>query len=104
LNFGPNEESLSVSEIIQIAEEYYQGKLKVEFSTNSVSNEEDSLDLDSGLAYAFLKWQPKLNPRVATIWTLDWWEWVIRNQREPLEACKENLRMFLESNQSDPNS
>ena len=95
LNFGPSEKSISVSEIVNFIQEYYQGKLKVKFTTDSVSKEENSLDLDSTLAYSFLGWHPKLDSRESTIWTLDWWDQVNKKKIEPAEASKENLRNFL---------
>jgi len=95
LNFGPSEKSISVSEIVNFVQEYYQGKLKVKFTTDSVPKEENSLDLDSTLAYSFLGWHPKLDPRESTIWTLDWWDRVNKKKIEPVEASKENLRNFF---------
>jgi len=95
LNFGPSEKSISVSEIVDLAEGYYKGKLKVKFRTDSVSKEDNSLNLDSTLAYSFLGWQPKLDPRESTMWTLDWWDRVNKKKIEPLEASKENLRNFF---------
>ena len=95
LNFGPSEKSISVSEVVNFVQEYYQGKLKVKFTTDSVPKEENSLDLDSTLAYSFLGWHTKLDPRQSTIWTLDWWDRVNKKKIEPVEASKENLRDFL---------
>jgi CDP-glucose 4,6-dehydratase len=104
LNFGPNGKSISVSEIVNFVEEYYQGKLKVKFTTDSVSKEENSLDLDSTLAYSFLGWRPKLDPRESTIWTLDWWDQINKKKIEPVEASKENVRNFFGLRQSKSNS
>lgn len=98
LNFGPNDGSASVYEIVKVAEEHYQGRLKVEFSNESAPREEKSLELDSSLASTFLGWRSKLDPRTSTIWTLDWWDSVNNNRRRPLEVSRENLRNFLQLN------
>jgi len=95
LNFGPGEKSISVSEIVDLAEVYYKGKLKVKFRTDSVPKEDNSLNLDSTLAYSFLGWQPKLDPRESIMWTLDWWDRVNKKKMVPLEVSKENLRNFF---------
>lgn len=71
INFGPNE-SLSVRQLINIFESYFDRKVNYKLSESSFS-EAQYLELDSELASRYLHWTPFYNPYEAISKTAKWY-------------------------------
>lgn len=70
-NFGPSN-SLTVTELIQLFEIYFEGKLKYIVS-NTNEYEATELNLNSNLATEYLGWQPQLSPHESIKQTANWY-------------------------------
>ena len=73
-NFGPIEESKSVSWIIQKISELYGKKCNTSFDTTQNPHETKSLKLDCTKAYERLGWIPKTNLEQGLQMTVDWYK------------------------------
>ena len=98
-NFGPDEESLSVSKVAKIALNAWNDKdLTSIESENEISNYESlKLELDSSLAARELNWSPLWSQEEAIISTILWWKSVHSKQRSPLEACSDEILKAIET-------
>ena len=95
LNFGPNEPSKSVSDILQIAEGFFGANLLSFSSQNSAQKEEVSLSLDSSKANREIGWKPKFNQETAVLKTLDWWKKNLKSELNALALCQADVSDFL---------
>ena len=98
-NFGPDEESLSVSNVARIAlNAWNDSDLTVFESENEISNFESfSLELDSSLAARELKWSPLWSQEEAIRSTVMWWKLVQSKQKSPFEACSDEILKAIET-------
>ena len=95
LNFGPNEPSKSVSDILQIAEGFF-GVNQLRYSVkNSPHKEEISLSLDSSKANLEIGWRSKFNQEIAVLKTLDWWKKNLKSELNAQTLCKQDIQDFL---------
>ena len=95
LNFGPNEPSKSVGEILQIAEGFF-GENRLRYSVkNSAQKEEVTLSLDSSKANLEIGWKPKFNQEIAVLKTLDWWKKNLTSELNAQTLCQEDIHDFL---------
>ena len=98
-NFGPLENSLTVAELIEIAQNYLSPKkIKIKVKPDSEYPESNFLDLDSQLAQTKLSWRPHLNQKQAIESTFNWWQQVNELKLTVNEACDFDIRNFLNSN------
>jgi CDP-glucose 4,6-dehydratase len=95
LNFGPNEPSKSVSEILQIAEGFFGANLLSFSVQNLAKKEEISLSLDSSKANHEIGWKPKFNQETAVLKTLDWWKKNLESEQNASELCQADVSNFL---------
>jgi CDP-glucose 4,6-dehydratase len=96
-NFGPDERSLSVKELLEIANSgLAQNQVDVVFGESTIL-ETQHLDLDSSLSKRDLEWLPVFNQSQSILMTVAWWEAVLNGQLSSYEACKQDVRSFLES-------
>lgn len=94
LNFGPNEPSKSVSDILQIAEGFFGVDVLKYSVKNSVQKEEVSLSLDSSKANLEIGWKPKFNQEIAVLKTLDWWKKNLKSELNAYTLCQEDIQFF----------
>jgi CDP-glucose 4,6-dehydratase len=93
-NFGPNEKSLSVSEVIT----YIKGNYEINFELmeeDLVKKESDLLDLDSSKAYEELGWSPIFNQMESIESTLNWWKNFYGKKFSASELCSQDILNFL---------
>jgi CDP-glucose 4,6-dehydratase len=78
LNFGPQEEDLTVKSLVQIAQEFLSSKdieLKIQEMPVSGSEAESTLlNIDSRKATQMLNWIPVWGPQESIIRTFEWWQ------------------------------
>jgi CDP-glucose 4,6-dehydratase len=92
INFGPQSESLSVSRVVDIAQNAWNQETHVMTNVTSGDNQEaQELQLDSSYANGLLGWNPMWTQEEAIIATVDWWRKVEQNKIDPLTACLEDI-------------
>jgi CDP-glucose 4,6-dehydratase len=95
LNFGPEEESLKVREVLQIVSRNWPIEILNEPAKDTI--EASSLELDSRAARKLLKWQPKFSQEEAILETLAWWDEVEKGKSSAKEQCEIQVRRYLSS-------
>jgi CDP-glucose 4,6-dehydratase len=104
INFGPQEENLTVSEIVNIASKTWGDSPRVRFleSDKQTLTEATKLDLNSEWAHKNLNWKPRMSQRQAVIETVSWWKSVLLNKISALDVCDASIASYLRINtQSD---
>ncbi len=91
LNFAPVEESLSVEEVVKIAQSTWGTPVNIDFSTGENSFESEKLDLDPTKAMSLLGWKPAWNQTEAIQDSINWWKKLLRENADPLELCRIDL-------------
>ena len=94
LNFGPFENSKSVSELLEISKKFFPVELHFN-SRSEKAKEAIYLDLDSSLAKGSIGWSPKWNQEVAIEMTFNWWNKVLSQSESRLEMCKQDIHLYL---------
>ncbi len=78
LNFGPQEEDITVKMLVEIAQEFLTSKgiaLNIQEMAVSVSEAESIfLNIDSKKASELLNWAPVWGPKESIIKTFEWWQ------------------------------
>jgi CDP-glucose 4,6-dehydratase len=97
LNFGPEEVSLSVGKVAEIACKNWPTPTSLE---HMKSNEKDlyeakSLGLNSKLANELLGWSPVWTQETAISRTVKWWARTLINKEDPLELCQHEIQEYL---------
>jgi CDP-glucose 4,6-dehydratase len=95
LNFGPEEESLKVREVLQIVSRKWPIEVLNEPAKDTI--EASSLELDSSAARKLLNWQPKFSQEEAILETLAWWDEVEKGKFSAKEQCEIQVRQYLSS-------
>jgi len=93
-NFGPAEEAIEVSKVIEIF--YSKFNLPLEYETQKSFYESDTLELDSRKAATELGWKPQINQKDSILLTATWWENIIKHSKNPLKQCLCEIDEFLE--------
>lgn len=95
LNFGPTEESMTVNEVIEIAQKVWPNPTKIDCFASEGSKEAKYLGLNPSKAMEILNWQPYWNQRQAVVSTIQWWEKVMLANKTEMEACRADIELFL---------
>jgi len=99
INFGPLENGISVSEIVEIFRSHsifseYHASIK---STNPTENLEAlTLMLNSGMAESILGVKPLYDSNQSLALTFGWWEKVLSMKYSPKQACLEDITNLME--------
>jgi len=97
LNFGPNEQSLSVGRVLEIAGASWD-RINYKITRQIDSKiESKSLELDSTLAEKTLGWNPQMNQSEAVESTVIWWKDVLEKNADPNEKLLQEISVFLSS-------
>jgi CDP-glucose 4,6-dehydratase len=98
MNFGPDDKSISVKEIVEICASVWSpaGGIKFEYETNSAGIEAVNLDLDSSLARNKLGWNPKWNQIEAASSTTTWWKNIYSGNISAYDACLIDIKKVLD--------
>jgi CDP-glucose 4,6-dehydratase len=95
LNFGPLEPSLSVENVLKIAKEHFEERLKVTYEEANQDIESQTLELDPSCAIEKLGWRPRWNQKEAIDRTFMWWAKTIANPTNALENCLEDIEIAV---------
>ena len=97
INFGPDSESLTVREVIELGVASWPVNNGIRFKEDvqADSAEAINLQLDSGKAREDLGWRSVWNQRASVIVTIQWWNKVIIEGVSPSELCGIELEALL---------
>ena len=95
LNFGPLEGSLSVQEVVKIAQKAWGHKTKIKFESTSSNLESHELDIDPKLAMSKLNWKQSWTQKESIESTVNWWKKVLINKINADECCVVDIEKFL---------
>ncbi len=95
-NFGPHlSDALSVKEMLQLAiESWGKGAYIVE-KVEGQPHEAGLLKLDISKAISDLKWQPKMNAKMAVSMTMDWYSEFVKNKNGIDQFTDSQIQSFL---------
>jgi CDP-glucose 4,6-dehydratase len=95
-NFGPDNPSLEVAQVIEIAQAMIPN-LQVVIKPNNMQPELESvlLDLDSERAKNELGWVPVWTQEQAIMKSFEWWLKKIENQEDAFHLCKIDIEDYL---------
>lgn len=95
-NFGPHlSDALSVKEMLQLAiESWGKGAYIVE-KVEGQPHEAGLLKLDISKAISDLKWQPKMNAKMAVSMTMDWYSEFVKNKKGIDQFTDSQIQSFL---------
>ena len=98
VNFGPESESLSVSEVVDIAKENWPSPTSVEYAEGieEEAAEAIALQLDSEKARDSLKWNCAWSQSESVASTIKWWDRVLNESISPKVACEADIDILLE--------
>jgi CDP-glucose 4,6-dehydratase len=102
VNFGPQEESLSVRSVIEIASKFLDFSFVANESSQTI--ESRNLNLDSSQALSALNWEPIYDQETAINTTVQWWTIAMQNKTSLIELCKSEIELYLQQlNGNTPN-
>lgn len=97
LNFGPDTQSIAVSEVVKVALEAWglRTDIEIDSSVPKSTTEAASLDLNPSYAKNSLGWGPHWSQEEAVVSTVQWWDKVLNQGVTPVEACLNDLSQIL---------
>ena len=95
LNFGPLEPSLRVNNVLEIAKEHFEEKLKLTYAELNQEIESQTLELDPSSAILKLGWRPQWTQKEAINRTFLWWAKTLASPTNALENCVEDIKIAL---------
>jgi len=98
LNFAPKDKSISVKDIVDLAQSYLPITTIIEdenLHDKSIDRESKFLNLDPTLASTMLNWENQYSQSDSIIKTLEWWKNHILLRRNAHQICKEEIEEFL---------
>ena len=104
LNFGPNGNSLSVMEVVEIATKFWPSNSKIRYNELNEYSESVLLELNSNLASHELDWKPMWSQKEAVIESIAWWKDVLGGHTTAGDRCKLDILNLLSNNNSELNN
>ena len=96
INFGPNEKSLKVQEVLTIAKNFLPFEYFIDKSNkNSAPLEISLLEINSELANKLIDWHTTINQQISIEKTLNWWRAVLTSSKKAKEACIKDIQDHL---------
>lgn len=99
LNFGPNEDSLTVQQVFEIANNAWGKKINLPLETPEtyplIQLEALELGLNSSRANDLLNWAPFWSQNEAVTATITWWKKTLFGHRDARQACLEDIAQVL---------
>jgi CDP-glucose 4,6-dehydratase len=94
-NFGPIEESLPVSQVIEVFKESLGVGIEIISDVGTSNLESKLLGLSVELAMSELSWKPALTQLEAIEETFRWWKGVLDGTFTPMEAVSADIENYL---------
>ena len=100
MNFGPDSNSLSVKEVVEISRNAWAHISELETTHVQGSSDIESVELylDSNSARKLLGWQATWNQMEAVIATVVWWENISKGSLSYEDACQSDINFMLSRN------
>lgn len=97
MNFGPSDDSIPVSEVVEISRNSWPFPVSVGFADQNQEEglEAIALQLDSNLARTVLNWNCAWDQRESVAATIKWWDKVLNKSTSPAEACAFDIDFAL---------
>jgi CDP-glucose 4,6-dehydratase len=97
VNFGPDTQSLAVSEVVEVAVKTWGLSTNIELGSSVQNNPAESVSLDLNPDYAkqSLGWEPCWSQEEAVISTVQWWNKVLNQGVKSVDACLDDLSQIL---------
>ena len=100
MNFGPDDSSLTVRQIFEIAKKSWgaENELVTDSSVSEFEKQAEaiSLNLDSTLARKSLGWRPLWSQEEAAIASVQWWKAVFEGHGIASDACQTDIRFLTD--------
>lgn len=95
-NFGPSDASLSVKQVVDIAQNYFNLNVKIEIddSPQASLHEATLLDLDSSSARSILNWENLWTQESAVESTIKWWKSVLSRELTADRAIEADMDLI----------
>jgi len=97
INFGPREDSLPVSRVVEIATGVWPDIKTIFAGSQSNSTEAKFLDLDSSFAESKVGWEPRFSQEEAIKTTIEWWKNFIVGNQDVRDLCNSDIESYLKS-------
>lgn len=95
-NFGPENESVkTVRDIVELFQQEYGAKLKVDLTPSESLHEAMVLTLDAGKAKRFLRWSPTLSFPETIAWTASWYRDVNNGSKSADQKTLAQIEDFM---------
>jgi len=96
-NFGPTSKSLTVDDVVKIANNAWGDSLLILNSDHSQKNNYEAGDLaiDASLSSKELNWRPRWSQKDAVRSTINWWRQVSEGTLTPYQACELDMKFLL---------
>jgi CDP-glucose 4,6-dehydratase len=96
-NFGPTSKSLTVDNVVSIANNTWGDSLLVHNPHDSKKNnyEAGELVIDASLSSKELNWRPRWSQEDAVKSTVNWWRQVSEGTLTPYQACVQNIEFLF---------
>jgi CDP-glucose 4,6-dehydratase len=97
INFGPDTQSLAVSEVVKVAVKTWGLGTNIELDSSAPKSTTEAVSLDLNPKYAknILGWEPCWSQEEAVISTVQWWNKVLNQEVTPVDACLDDLNQIL---------
>lgn len=97
MNFGPDSDSLTVQQMIEICIAQWPVKIEIEYEVELKDSHVEAigLQLNSNLANTELKWEPYWNQEAAGVATVRWWDSILSQAQRPLDVCLQDIANIL---------
>lgn len=95
INFGPNESSLEVRQLIELAEKFWPEDLFTEIRLSDDAIESQSLRLSCNLAFDLLGWENRWTQLESIKKTLGWWNSYLFENKSVDDCVKTDIDDFL---------
>jgi len=96
-NFGPSSKSLTVDNVVKIANNAWGDSLLILNSDHSQKNnyEAGELAIDTSLSSKEFNWRPRWSQEDAVRSTINWWRQVSEGTLTPYQACEHDMTFLL---------
>ncbi len=94
-NFGPNETSLQVSSVLELAREILPTRFRVSLLEDTLRAESRMLEVSPKKAAQYLNWEPLFTQERAVMLTMYWWRKILFEGQTALSAMHEDINLAL---------
>jgi CDP-glucose 4,6-dehydratase len=99
-NFGPNEPSLQVSRVLELALEILPTRYLISAHEDNTRTESQTLEISPVKASKYLQWNPLFTQEHAIRLTMEWWRKVLFEEKSALLSMHEDIIFALNERKS----